>query len=43
MSVVLADRVKSLDWKARQAEWICTLSPDITAEILAKLGVLLEQ
>ena len=41
--VVLADQVKSLDWRARQAEWICTLPPDVTAEVLAKLGVLLEQ
>jgi len=41
--VILADQVKSLDWKARQAEWMCTLLPDVTTEVLAKLGVLLEQ
>jgi peroxiredoxin len=41
--VVLADQVKSLDWRARQAEQMCTLPPDVTAEVLAKLGVLLEQ
>jgi mRNA interferase MazF len=41
--VVLADQVKSLDWKARRAEWMCTLPYDVTAEVLAKLGVLLEQ
>jgi len=41
--VILADQVKSLDWKARQAERICTLPPDAIAEALAKLGVLLEQ
>ena len=41
--VVLADQVKSLDWKARQAERMCTLPPDVIAEVLAKLGVLLEQ
>ena len=41
--VILADQVKSLDWKARRAEWTCTLPPDVTAEVLAKLGVLLEQ
>lgn len=40
--VILADQVKSLDWKARQAEWLCTLPPDVTTEVLAKLGVLLE-
>ena len=41
--VVLADQVKSLDWKAGQAERVCTLPPDVIAEVLAKLGVLLEQ
>ena len=41
--VILADQVKSLDWRARQAEWMCALPPDVTAEVFAKLGVLLEQ
>jgi mRNA interferase MazF len=41
--VILADQVKSLDWRARQAERVCTLPPDVIAEVLAKLGVLLEQ
>jgi mRNA interferase MazF len=41
--VILADQVKSLDWRARQAERMCTLPPDVIAEVLAKLGVLLEQ
>jgi mRNA interferase MazF len=40
--VILADQVKSLDWRARQAEWICALPTDVIAEVLAKLGVLLE-
>ena len=39
--VILADQVKSLDWRARNAERICTLPPAVTAEVLAKLGVLL--
>jgi mRNA interferase MazF len=39
--VVLADQVKSLDWQVREAEWICTLPPDVVAEILGKLGTLL--
>jgi mRNA interferase MazF len=39
--VVLADQVKSLDWRVREAEWICTLPPDVVAEILGKLGTLL--
>ena len=41
--VILADQVKSLDWQARQAERMCTLPPRVTAEVLAKLGVLLER
>jgi mRNA interferase MazF len=41
--VILADQVKSLDWKARQAEWMCMLPPDVTTEVLAKLSLLLEQ
>jgi mRNA interferase MazF len=39
---ILADQVKSLDWRVRNAECMCTLPPDAIAEILAKLGVLLE-
>ena len=41
--VILADQVKSLDWKARNAERMCTLPPKVIAEILAKLNVLLNQ
>jgi len=39
--VVLSDHVKNLDWRARQAEWVLTLPPQTTAEILAKLQTLL--
>ncbi|TET80120.1 endoribonuclease MazF [candidate division TA06 bacterium] len=39
--VVLADQVKSLDWRARNAELACTLPPQIVAEVLEKLGTLL--
>jgi len=38
---VLADQVKSLDWRVREAERICTLPREIVAEILGKLGTLL--
>jgi mRNA interferase MazF len=38
--VVLADQVRSLDWRARQAEYICTAPPEVEEEVLAKLGVL---
>ncbi len=38
--VVLSDQVKSLDWRARQAEFICRLPGAITIEVLDKLGTL---
>ena len=41
--VVLADQVKSLDWRGRRAEWICTLPTKLVAEVIQKLRVLLEQ
>ena len=39
--VVLADQVKSLDWRARQAEFICALPAETVTEVLAKLATLL--
>lgn len=39
--VVLADQVKSLDWRARKAEIVGTLPAEVIAEILRKLGSLL--
>jgi len=39
--VVLADQVKGLDWRARQAELICALPAETVAEVLAKLATLL--
>ena len=39
--VLLADQVKNLDWRARKAEFICTLRPETTREVLEKLGTLL--
>lgn len=39
--VVLADQVKSLDWRARRADRICSLSQPAVTEILQTLGVLL--
>ena len=39
--VILADQIKSLDWRIRDAEWICTLPPRVVVEILQKLGTLL--
>ncbi|MBI3973734.1 MAG: endoribonuclease MazF [Chloroflexi bacterium] len=39
--VILADQVKSLDWRARRAERVCTLPASTVAEVLRKLGALL--
>jgi mRNA interferase MazF len=41
--VILADQVKSQDWHARRAEWICTLPQVIVAEVLDKLSTLLSR
>ncbi len=38
---ILADQVKSVDWRARNAELICALPPETIAETLDKLGTLL--
>ena len=40
--VILADQVKSLDWRVRQAEYIAQLPTRIHQQVLAKLTVLLE-
>jgi mRNA interferase MazF len=39
--VILSDQIKSLDWRARKAEWVCSLPPQTTAEVLAKSLTLL--
>ncbi len=39
--VVLADQVKSLDWKARKARFCCTAPTATIAEVLRKLAPLL--
>ena len=39
--VVLADQVKSLDWRFRKVEFICKLPRETTNEVLDKLGTLL--
>ena len=39
--VVLADQVKSLDWRARGAEVIQHLPEEVTTEVLARLATLI--
>ena len=38
---ILSDQVKNLDWHARNAELICTLSDEVMNEVMEKLGTLL--
>jgi mRNA interferase MazF len=40
--VILSDQIKSLDWRARQAEFICKLPKDLLSESLNKLNVLID-
>ena len=40
MGAVLSDQVKSLDWRARTATFICALPPATIAEVLQKLNTL---
>ena len=39
--VILSDQVKSLDWRARNAELICTLPTETISDVLQKLVTLL--
>ena len=41
VGAILSDQVKSLDWRARNAELICTLPDEIISEIIQKIGTLL--
>ena len=38
--VVLADRAKSLDWRARGAEFLCTVPQESTSAVLQRLETL---
>ena len=40
---ILSDQVKNLDWRARNAELICTLPAGTISEVLQKLAALLPQ
>jgi len=39
--VILADQIKSLDWRARRAEFVCRAPKSVTDEALGKLNTLL--
>ena len=40
---ILSDQVKSLDWKARNAEFSCRLPATVFNEVVAKLATLIRQ
>lgn len=40
--VILADLIKSLDWKIRKAKYICTLPPEELNEVIGKLRALID-
>lgn len=40
---ILSDQVKNLDWRARNAELICTLPTETISEVLRKLVTLFSQ
>ena len=39
---ILSDQVKSLDWKARKAEFLCKLPQSVIMEVLQKLSTLIQ-
>lgn len=39
---ILSDQIKSLDWKARDASFICKLPNDVIEQVLAKAKALLQ-
>jgi mRNA interferase MazF len=38
---VLSDQVKSLDWRARGAEFACAVPDEVSGAVLARLGRLI--
>jgi mRNA interferase MazF len=40
--VVLSDQVKSMDWRARRASFLCSLPESTVHEVLNKAGTLLD-
>ena len=39
--VVLSDQVRSLDWRSRRAEYVCSMPRGVVEEVLAKVEALL--
>ena len=39
---ILADQIKSLDWRARRAQRICVVPDNVLSEVISKIAVLLK-
>ena len=39
---ILSDQVKSLDWRARGAKWVCTVPSEIVQETVARILAVLD-
>jgi mRNA interferase MazF len=39
--VILADQIKSLDWRTRHAEYICKAPAEVVTDVLEKIKVLI--
>jgi mRNA interferase MazF len=40
--VVLSDQIKSMDWNARGASFLCSLPETVVRQVLNKVGTLLD-
>lgn len=40
--VILADQIRTMDWRARRAEYICSLPTETVDAVLERIGVLLK-
>jgi mRNA interferase MazF len=43
IGVILADQLKSMDWKARRAEFAASVSDEVVGEVIALVPSLIEE
>jgi len=41
--VILSDQLKSLDWRSRQAKFICAVPADVVSEVVAKVRAIIDE
>ncbi len=39
---ILSDQIRSLDWRARNAKYYCTISPSVVSDVLTHIEVLVQ-